>query len=131
MSGKITLADLYPQIRMELAAAIIELIRNENVEELYRTVEVRERVASDIQRIMSRSFDMYGIKIDRVSAFRFICPEYEELLARRGQIALDREDLGDRTQEADIDRLRREIAAGDARHASTTERKIESRSRIR
>lgn len=126
LPGKITLADLYPQIRTELPAAISESIRNDNVDALYRTVEVQDRVADDIQRLMSRSFEVCGIKVDRVAAFRFICPEYEELLVHRGQITLDRADLNDRNQEAKVDRLRREIEAGSARHASTTEREIEA-----
>ena len=72
--------DIYRAVRMEFAAAIGQSVRNEPIAHLFDAVEVRDRIAEDIQKIMSQSFDMYGIKIDRVSAFRFICPKYEELL---------------------------------------------------
>ena len=126
LPGRITLADLYPHLRTELAAAILEAVRTENVEPLYRSPEARNRVAMEIQRIMSRSVQIFGIAVDRVAAFRFICPEYEALLAHRGQLTLDRAELSDRTQEAEIGQVRREIEAGDARHASTTQKEIET-----
>jgi hypothetical protein len=126
LPGRITLADLYPHLRTELAAAILEAVRTENVEPLYRSPEARNRVAMEIQRIMTRSVQIFGIAVDRVAAFRFICPEYEELLARRGQLTLDRAELSDRSQEAEIGQTRREIEAGDARHASTTQKEIET-----
>ena len=90
----LTVWDVYKAIRMEFAAAIGQSVRNEEIARLFDAVEVRERIAEDIQRIMSQSFDMYGIKIDRVSAFRFICPKYEGLLERRVNIALDDQQLG-------------------------------------
>ncbi|NLF69065.1 MAG: hypothetical protein GX575_08410 [Candidatus Anammoximicrobium sp.] len=122
----ITMLDFYRQIRMEFAAAIIEAIRNDTAEQLYNTVELRERIAEDIQRVMSQSFEMYGLKIERVSAFRFICPKYEEVLKRRGDIALDREQLTDRKKEMDIGREQRRMAVEEARDVSTVETELQT-----
>lgn len=123
---KISMLDFYRQIRMEFAAAITEAIRNDTAEQLYNTVELRERIGDDIQRVMSQSFEMYGLKIERVSAFRFICPKYEEVLKRRGDIALDREQLADRKKEMDIGHEQRRMAVEEARDVSTVETELQT-----
>jgi hypothetical protein len=74
---------------------------------------------------MQTTFDTYGLKIERVSAFRFICPRYEELLKRRGDIALDREQLVDRKQELEIGRQQRRMAAEEAQDVSHVETETE------
>ena len=107
-------SDLYKAIRLELTSAIIESVRNEIVHRIYDEVEVRERVAGDIKRIMSTSMKMYGLEIERVSAFRFICPEFEDLLRQRGEDALDRERLQDDQDRLEIGQQRRKMAADDA-----------------
>ena len=73
---------------------------------------------------MSQSFDMYGIKIERVSAFRFICPKYEGLLDRRVNIALDGQQLDDRRKEVDIAKSQRHIDLGDRLDISETETEL-------
>jgi hypothetical protein len=113
--------DVYRAVRMEFAAAISESVRNEPIAGLYDAVTVRDRIAQDIQRIMSQSFEMYGIRIERVSAFRFICPKYEKLLERRANIAQEDQQLKDREREADIAAKRRNIALGDHIDSSRTE----------
>lgn len=122
----ISMLDFYRQIRMEFAAAIIEAIRNDTADQLYNTVELRERIADDIQRVMSQSFEMYGLKIERVSAFRFICPQYEEVLKRRGDIALDREQLTDRKKEMEVGREQRRMAVEEARDVSAVETEMQT-----
>ena len=122
----ISMLEFYRQIRMEFAAAIIEAIRNDTADQLYNTVELRERIADDIQRVMSQSFEMYGLKIERVSAFRFICPQYEEVLKRRGDIALDREQLADRKKEMEVGHEQRRMAVEEARDVSTVETELQT-----
>ena len=112
--------DVYCAIAMEFAAAIGQSVRNEPIAHLFDAVEVRDRVAEDIQRVMSQSFDMYGIKIDRVSAFRFICPMYEDLLKRRANIARDSQQLDDRRKEVDIAVEQRHIDLRDHIDSSRT-----------
>ena len=119
--------DVYRAVRMEFAAAISESVRNEPIAGLYDAVTVRDRIAQDIQRIMSQSFDMYGIRIERVSAFRFICPKYEKLLERRANIAQEDQQLQDREREADIAAKRRKIALGDHIDSSRTETDLHKR----
>ncbi len=121
----VTVAEFYEQIRMEFLAAVIEAVRNEKAERLYNTVEVRERVAGDLQRIMSTTFNTYGLKIERVSAFRFICPRYEELLKRRGDNALQREQLVDRKEELEIGREQRRMDSAEAQDVSHVETETE------
>ena len=116
--------DVYREIRMEFAAAIGQSVRNEPIAHLFDAVEVRDRIAEDIQKIMSRSFDMYGIKIERVSAFRFICPKYEELLERRVNIAIDGQQLDDRRKEVDIAKKQRRIDIDDRLDSSHTETEL-------
>jgi hypothetical protein len=120
----LTVWDVYRAVRMEFAAAIGQSVRNEPIAHLFDAVEVRDRIAEDIQKIMSQSFDMYGIQIDRVSAFRFICPKYEEVLERRANIARDSQQLGDLEKQAEIARKQRAIDLADHVDGSKTETEL-------
>ena len=104
-----TVADLYPRIRLELAGVIRASIRNITAQELYDTVDVRNRVQEDIQRDMAATLETFGMKIDRVSAFQFLSPEYERLLEGRGKIAIDKQRLTDRREEVAIQLKNREF----------------------
>jgi hypothetical protein len=119
--------DVYRAVRMEFAAAIGQSVRNEPIAHLFDAVEVRDRIADDIQKIMSQSFDMYGIKIERVSAFRFICPKYEDVLERRANIARDGEQLDDRRKESEIAAKQREVDLGDHIDISRTATELQKR----
>lgn len=106
----ITLWHLYRSVRLELMASLRACLRNERIEDLYDySVEARERVLRKINDDMARSFDSFGLEISRVSAFEFICPKYVKLRERRGDIALDRERLGDDRTQAEIDREKRDL----------------------
>ncbi|QGJ71571.1 Hypothetical protein PBC10988_32780 [Planctomycetales bacterium 10988] len=106
----ISMWDLWTQFRMEFAGAIIQSIRNETAQSLYDTVEVRDRVAEDISKIMTDSIRLFGMKVDRVSSFRFISPQYEKMLEGRMKNALDRAELSDLEEAEDIQTERDEIA---------------------
>jgi hypothetical protein len=53
------------------------------------------------------------MKILRVATFEFLCPQYIEVRTRRGNIAVDREKLGDDRSQAEVDKERRAIHTGD------------------
>jgi hypothetical protein len=123
-SMRLQMIKLLPMIRFELAAAIAESIRNETVKDLYDSVDHRERVSTDLAKIMSTSFETYGIELERVTNFRFICPEYEELLKKKGATALDAHDIDDMRNRNKNTQVRRGLAQEDAKDIITKEREL-------
>jgi hypothetical protein len=110
----LTIADVYPRIRHELLSVIRATVHQETAASLYDTVEVRERVQQDIQRYLAETLDDFGLAVDRVSAFQFFSPDYEELLENRGKLAIAAEELVDVRTHVAVQDEYREINKGKA-----------------
>ncbi|MCB9852806.1 MAG: hypothetical protein H6819_06900 [Phycisphaerales bacterium] len=115
---------LFGRLRNEFEMAVRAAIRNETVQALYDTTDVRERVKGDIAHAMSHSLSLYGISIDQVVAFQFNCPEYEKLRFKRGQLVVDRSSLEDQKTKAAIDKERRDITTDNVRHATASDEQL-------
>lgn len=121
----IKLSRVYGSVRTELALVVRAAVRQERAETLYDTVQVRERITEDLSRSLADTFSAYGLKLDRIAAFKFQCEEYDDLLRDRSKIALQREALGDKRNAAAIDaeekgilKDRRRVDAADVQDAA-------------
>lgn len=119
-----TIAQLYPLIRLELAASIRTSIQNEEAKRL-DDIDVRTRIQDDIQRDMATTLNAYGMGIERVAAFQFFSPDYMRLRAGRAQIAINRLGLADKEEAAKIRKQGREIEQDDITHSQATEQEIQ------
>ena len=52
------------------------------------------------QAALEQTLRGFGLRIERISMFQFLSPEYEELLQRRGQIGLRNKAFKDRQETA-------------------------------
>jgi hypothetical protein len=124
-TGEITLKDLYPMIRHELAEAVCNSIRNFTVEALYDRQDTnRARLHESIKGYMEKTLEGYGLRIIDVVAFQFRSPDYEEFLKRRGDVSLNRRTLAEiERNETDLRRQRRELDQEEFEHVESLEEK--------
>jgi hypothetical protein len=116
---------VYSRLRAELEMAVRAAILNERVEELYNTVEVRDRVKRDVATAMAHSLDLYGIVIEDVVAFQFNCPDYEALRVQRGQTVIERGELDEQRGRRDLESERRKLTREDVTEAMSHEAQVE------
>ena len=119
---QVTLADLYPMIRYELAEAIGNSIRRLKVEALYdKQDSTRPLVSADIKQYMEKTLESFGLQITDVVAFQFRSPEYEEFLQRRGDASLAKQNLENEESEAQVRLARRNLGHEEFRHVEELE----------
>jgi hypothetical protein len=104
-----TVADLYWRIRLELATCIRVSVRRFTAQDLYEDMQPRSEVELDIQKVMGTTLGAYGIRVDRVSAFQFICPSYEKLLKDRAEVSIAAQGIDDLRKRKETDRTKKEI----------------------
>jgi hypothetical protein len=107
----ITLKDLYPVIRLELAEAVCNSVRNFTADALYdRQDSNRSRLHASIRDYMQTTLDGYGLRIEDITAFQFRSTKYEAFLQERADVMLGRQRFDDiERKEADIRRDRRAL----------------------
>jgi hypothetical protein len=100
----LTLRDLYPFFRLELMASLRSCLRNEKIDDLYNdALEVRQRVTSKIAEDLGLTLGLFGLKIERVATFEFLCPRYLQLRQRRGDLAVEEMGLPDDRKQAALE----------------------------
>lgn len=119
----ITMADLYPLIRLELAEAIGNSIRDFGVQALYNKQDTnRDRLHESIKRYMEKTLQGYGLKIADVVAFQFRSPDYEEFLQQRGDNTLQKQRLENDKMSADNRRSKGELDHEEFKHIENLEK---------
>ncbi|HEY1191660.1 MAG TPA: hypothetical protein VGE74_28770, partial [Gemmata sp.] len=119
-AAPISLRHLYTAIRTEFRSAVKAAVHPLTAAELYKEGnDIRDQVASDIRQRMTRTLDSYGLFLNRVSAFEFICPQYASDRERDLQITRGRDDLPRRQAQAEINKAQAEITQGERIEALT------------
>jgi hypothetical protein len=81
--------DLYEYIRAELQDTIKQTVRDLNASQLFdNKSNARGRVEEAIQAELNRTLEQYGIAINRVTAFEFICPAFLDVRKDAGDVTI-------------------------------------------
>jgi hypothetical protein len=131
-----TLMDLYKVIHMEFRSAIQEAIRQMSAQELFENRNnSRRQVESAIQNTMSVTLTHYGLAIDRVSAFEFICPEATrardmeaKLREAQGQLELRKQAAEVNTQTAQV--VHDELVGAEGRDATLQTVRLDNQAKV-
>lgn len=115
---------LWEKVRNEFIQAIQAVVLTEAVREMYSAVEVRERIHQKIQDTMAVTMRRYGLVIDRVVSFRFMCPQYDMILQNEANVAQEEAEMETEERRAELRSRAREIAERDAADAAAADEKI-------
>ncbi|MEZ6131532.1 MAG: hypothetical protein R3C59_22920 [Planctomycetaceae bacterium] len=92
----VTLAHVYKRIRLEIADALRDAIRQETARQLIEEpARVRERVTDALNQHVQHSLELYGAEIRRVVSVECVSPEYNRMIIDRGRLRMRDEKLDD------------------------------------
>jgi len=107
---EVTAQHFYDSIRGEVLLALRGCIGNERAEDLMLSDGVRSRVAENLNRVMNETLQRFGLGIDRVPSFDFVCPRFQTVQTEMAEEQLARKRL-------EIDKARAQIEAEQLRIA--------------
>lgn len=107
---EVTAQHFYDSIRGEVLLALRGCIGNERAEDLMLSDGVRSRVAENLNRVMSVTLERFGLGIDRVPSFDFVCPRFQTVQTEMAEEQLARKRL-------EIDKARAQTEAEQLRLA--------------
>ncbi|MCA9084564.1 MAG: hypothetical protein KDA81_10940 [Planctomycetaceae bacterium] len=100
----VSLAHIYKRIRLEVADALRDAIRQETARQLIEEpARVRDRVTVALEEHVRQSLSLYGADIRRIVSVECVSPEYNRMIIERGRLKLRVEQLDDELQRARIE----------------------------
>jgi hypothetical protein len=106
-----TLAHIYRNIRMEFQMSVTKAFSSLQRQDLYENQDTtRSQVEDEIRRAMATTLASYGLKLERVSAFEFICPEYALARERDHQLRVAQENVANLQAASVVNKATAEIA---------------------
>lgn len=106
----VTLSMVYRRIRLEVADALRDAIRQQEAKVLIENpAHVREAVETALNEHVEQSLRLYGLTVSRVLSVECVSPEYNRMIIDRGRLTMREEKVKDAAKKSEIEAKELEI----------------------
>ena len=117
---------LWEFVRNEFVQVMRTAIINETASEMALSRDVNTRLKKEISSGLDTTFERFGLAVKDVTAFSFLCPDYDIVRNRKRKIALKEEELDNEQTKARLRNEYRSIEQAESLHSNQTIHTIET-----
>jgi hypothetical protein len=120
----LTMIDFWNLMQAEFIQAIQTTVLNETAVDMYSMIDVRKRIEVSIKSMMEATFNRFGMTLERINSFRFLCPQYESIIQGEANIAQEESELQTEIRKSDLRQEKRKLSKNDAFNISDVNQDI-------
>lgn len=120
----LTMIDFWDLMQAEFIQAIQTTVLNETAVDMYSMIDVRKRIEISIKGMMEATFNRFGMTLERINSFRFLCPQYESIIQGEANVAQEESELQTEIRKSDLRQEKRKLSKEDAFNISDVNQDI-------